>query len=114
MAIHILNNTIILFSNLYEQDRFGRFGVVVTVPDTYQLKPFTTSKRAVGIGRDTAQVIRCGLRKQDVKDVYKQLRRGDIVTLEVSADTYMLNGKENIYPTIINILKGGKINDKID
>lgn len=108
LGIHILNNTTILFSNLYQQDRFGRYGVVVAVPDAYQLKPFTTAKRGAGIGTETANIIRCVLRKQDVKEEYKALRRGDIITIEVSADTFMLKGKAHIYPSIITILKGGK------
>jgi hypothetical protein len=108
MAIHMLNNTIILFTNLYEPDRFGRYGVVVEVPDKYQVKPFTTSRRATGAGRDISEVIRCRLRNQDVKEGYKGLRRGDIITIEVSADTYILSGKEHIYPTIINIFRRGK------
>lgn len=103
MRKHILNNTIILFTNLNIPDNYGRYGVVVEVPDVYQLKPFTTSRRGQGIDKETASIIRCRLRKQDISDDYKTLRRGDIITLEVSVDTYILKGKEYIYPTIISI-----------
>jgi hypothetical protein len=78
------------------------------VPDAYQLKQFNTHRKALGVGKDTTQVIRCALRKQDIKENYRVLRRGDIITIEVSADTYILNGKEYIYPSIINILPVNK------
>jgi hypothetical protein len=103
MSRHILNNVIVLFSNLCSPDNYGRYGVLVEVRDTYQLKPFTTSRRGQGIGKETATIIRCALRKQDIKEEYRTIRRGDIITLEVSADTYILKGKEYIYPSIINI-----------
>jgi hypothetical protein len=108
MGNYILNNTTIVFTNLVEPDRFNRYGVVVSVPDVYQLKPFTTHRKALGISKDTVHVIRCALRKQDVEEKYRALRRGDKITLEVRADSYILNGKEHIYPSIINILPVNK------